>query len=80
MTGSREGMRNVALVGFMATGKTCVGRILAERLGWPSVDADEEIERRAGKTIPDIFGMRAKRPSASWKVRSYKTFATGPAG
>ena len=55
MTGSREGRRNVALVGFMATGKTCVGRILAERLGWPSVDADEEIERRAGKTIPDIF-------------------------
>jgi shikimate kinase len=43
------------LVGFMATGKTLVGRILAERLGWPSVDADEEIERRAGKTIPDIF-------------------------
>ena len=39
----------------MATGKTLVGRILAKRLGWPSVDADEEIERRAGKTIPDIF-------------------------
>ena len=35
--------------------RPCVGRILAERLGWPSVDADEEIERRAGKAIPDIF-------------------------
>ena len=54
-TGSQGVTRNVALVGFMATGKTRVGRILAEHLGWPAVDADEEIERRAGKTIPDIF-------------------------
>ena len=48
-------MRSVMLVGFMATGKSSVGRILAERLDWPLVDADEEIERRAGKPIPEIF-------------------------
>jgi 3-dehydroquinate synthase len=48
-------IRNIFLVGFMATGKTSVGRILARRLGLPLVDADQEIQRRAGKTIPQIF-------------------------
>ena len=39
----------------MATGKSHVGRILSQRTGWPLVDADQEIERRAGKTIPQVF-------------------------
>ena len=47
--------RNIFLVGFMATGKTSVGKILAQRLGRPLVDADQEIQRRAGKSIPQIF-------------------------
>jgi shikimate kinase len=47
--------RNVILVGFMGTGKTTVSRILSEQLGWKRVDTDEEIERRTGRTIPDIF-------------------------
>ena len=49
------GIRNIFLVGFMATGKTSVGMSLAQRLGWPLVDADDEIQRRAGKTIPQVF-------------------------
>ena len=48
-------IRNIFLVGFMATGKTSVGKILAQRLDWSLVDADHEIQRRAGKTIPQIF-------------------------
>ena len=47
--------RNVFLVGFMATGKTQAGRLLAQRIGWPMVDADDEIESRAGRSIQDIF-------------------------
>ncbi|PKB63790.1 MAG: 3-dehydroquinate synthase [SAR202 cluster bacterium Io17-Chloro-G2] len=47
--------RNIFLVGFMATGKTQVGRLLAQRIAWPMVDADDEIESRAGKSIKDIF-------------------------
>ena len=48
-------IRNIFLVGFMATGKTSVGKILARRLDLTLVDADQEIQRRAGKAIPRIF-------------------------
>jgi len=48
-------VRNIILVGFMASGKTSVGRALSRRCGWPRIDADEEIVSRAGKAIADIF-------------------------
>ncbi len=48
-------VRTVVLVGMMGAGKSTIGRRLAQRLGAPFVDADEEIERAAGCTIPDIF-------------------------
>ena len=43
------------LTGFMGTGKSEVGRRLAERFGRPFLDTDEMVERRAGKTIASIF-------------------------
>ena len=45
----------IFLCGFMATGKTKVGRILAQVLDRPFVDTDELIEEAAGKSIPEIF-------------------------
>ena len=48
-------MRTIVLVGFMAAGKTTVGRLLAERLGWRFVDLDEHIEGRTGSSIAAIF-------------------------
>ena len=48
-------MKNIVLVGFMGSGKTTVGRLLAERTGLPLVDMDTLIEERAGKTINEIF-------------------------
>ncbi len=47
--------KNIILVGFMATGKSHVGRILSHSTGWPLVDADEEIVRRTGQSIQSIF-------------------------
>ena len=47
--------RNIILVGFMASGKTSVGRALAERIGWTLVDADDVIVARAGKPIHRVF-------------------------
>lgn len=48
-------MRNIVLIGFMGTGKTAVGRRLADRLGWSFVDTDKEIENLYGKTVAQIF-------------------------
>jgi shikimate kinase len=49
------GRRSIVLVGLMGCGKTSVGRKLAQRLALSFVDADEEIERAANKSIPEIF-------------------------
>lgn len=46
---------NLTLIGYRATGKTSLARLLADRLGWDWVDADVEVERRAGKSIARIF-------------------------
>lgn len=46
---------SVALIGFMGTGKTAAGRVLAARLGREFIELDSLIERKAGKSIPEIF-------------------------
>ncbi|MGC9467386.1 MAG: 3-dehydroquinate synthase [Anaerolineae bacterium] len=51
---------NLVLTGFMGTGKTSVGRIVAERLGRPFVDMDAMIEERAGKSVARIFAEQGE--------------------
>jgi shikimate kinase len=51
----KHASRNIIIVGFMGTGKSTVSRLLSERLGWESRDMDEEIERLAGRSIPQLF-------------------------
>ena len=48
-------MQNIVLIGFMGCGKTTVGQLLAEKLGWPFVDTDRLVIARARKSIPAIF-------------------------
>ena len=47
--------RNVVLCGFMGSGKTTVGRLLAKRTGLPFVDMDDYIEEKAGMAVSEIF-------------------------
>jgi shikimate kinase / 3-dehydroquinate synthase len=54
-----DGAYNVVLTGFMGTGKTTVGRLLAADLGFEFVDTDELIEQRHGP-IPDIFATQGE--------------------
>ncbi len=54
------GARSVVLVGMMGAGKSSIGRRLATRLGIPFVDADAEIEKAAGMSIPDIFSTHGE--------------------
>ncbi len=53
-------MKNVVLVGFMGTGKTAVGKVLARRLGMKFVDMDDAIEVREGMKISDIFEKKGE--------------------
>jgi 3-dehydroquinate synthase len=46
---------NLILIGFMGTGKTTVGRLCAERLGYSFCDSDALIEQRTGHSIPELF-------------------------
>lgn len=59
---------SIVLIGFMGTGKSAVGRVLARRLGWSHLDTDAEIERAAGRTIPEIF---TKEGEAAFRAREF---------
>jgi len=50
----------IFLVGFMGSGKSTVGRALAEELGWGFADLDEDIEKREGMRITKIFDTRGE--------------------
>lgn len=76
---------NIALTGFMGTGKTVVGRVLAERLGWEFVDVDAAIEQNAEMSVADIFarfgenGFRDRETQAIKKLSAldHKVFSCG---
>jgi shikimate kinase len=63
------GSRSIVLVGMMGVGKSSIGRRLAARLNIPFVDADTEIEKAAGMSIPDIFARHGEADFRSGEAR-----------
>ncbi len=56
MIGQRH-IHNLALIGFMGTGKSCVGQVVAAQLRFQFVDTDELIQARTGRSIAEIFAQ-----------------------
>lgn len=68
MSGERA-IQNLALIGFMGTGKSSVGRAVAEVLHFTFLDTDTVIEARAGATIADIFKLEGEPAFREWERR-----------
>ena len=74
---ARFTMNVLFLVGFMGAGKTSVARTLAQRLGWRFYDLDDEIERRAGCTIGEIFRKSGEAAFRRLETESLRDLLTG---
>lgn len=63
-------LRRIVLTGFMGSGKSTVGRLIAQKLGWGFVDVDDVIEEEAGATIADLFVQHGE---ADFRDREHST-------
>ena len=70
--------RTVALVGLMGAGKSAIGKRLAQRLGLPFVDADDEIERAAGCSIAEFFEKYGETEFRAGERRVIARLLEGP--
>ncbi len=70
-----QARRNLVLIGMPSSGKTTVGRLLAERLGLPFADVDEEIVRKEGCPIPEIFARSGETHFRSCESASIRRLA-----
>jgi len=68
---------NIALIGFMGTGKTAVGKALAEKLDKKFIELDPLIEQKAGKTIPEIFKQDGEITFRELEIEVTKDVAEG---
>ncbi|GAB4317900.1 MAG: shikimate kinase [Promethearchaeota archaeon] len=66
---------NLALIGFMGTGKSTVGRLVAKRLGMDFLETDALVEREAGKTIPRIFSEDGEAAFRAFEERACRLAA-----
>jgi shikimate kinase len=69
--------RRIVLTGFMGSGKTTLGPLVAARLGWSFIDVDDVIEAEAGVAIAEIF---ARHGEAAFRERERETIARLAAG
>lgn len=61
MGGAKSETRNVVLIGYRGCGKSTVGRLLAERRGWPHIDTDQLIQQRLNRSIAEVFSCEGER-------------------
>lgn len=52
---------NIALIGFMGSGKSTIGKLLAQRMGWKLTDTDSLVERVAGCSIAELFAREGEK-------------------
>jgi shikimate kinase len=76
-TARRHPLRLIVLTGFMGSGKTTVGPLVAARLGWRFVDVDDVIEAETGSAIADFFSRHGE---AAFRKREQETIARLAAG
>ncbi len=68
---------NIAVIGFMGTGKSAVGRVLAERLKKGFVETDALIEKKAGKTVYAIFQEEGETSFREREIEAVKEVSSG---
>ena len=68
----RPAIHRIVLTGFMGSGKSTVGPLVAKRLGWQFVDVDNVIEAEAGKKVAEIFAAEGE---AGFRARERETIA-----
>jgi shikimate kinase len=66
---STRQIRNLTLIGFMGTGKSTVGRLVADALHFTFLDTDDVIEARAGATVQEIFQHHGEPAFREWEHR-----------
>lgn len=71
-------MKNLVLTGMPGSGKTKMGRLLAQRFGLPLVDTDELVAAHAGKTIPEIFAAQGEPAFRELEAAAVKEAAALP--
>jgi shikimate kinase len=67
----------IVLIGMMGAGKTTVGRLMAERLGWQHLDSDAEVTAATGRTVPELFEEQGE---AAFRAQEARVLAEALSG
>jgi shikimate kinase len=71
--------QGIVLVGGSGAGKSSLARHLARRLGLPARDADQEVEARSGRTIPELFAARGEAAFRALEAEAVRACLGAPA-
>lgn len=74
------GTDRLLLIGMMGAGKTTVGRLLADRLGWCYLDSDAEVEEATGRTVPELFAEYGEAAFRAAEAEALRSAVSGDGG